>query len=138
MEPEGVVHVLRRLLAVLVPGGTVVDLLAVPPNARVEIDGEATGELDESAFFPRALAAAAGLSALVREGLLAGPLHEERFPVLVRYPTGPDAVEDVRQRTYTRMPRELESTIGAVPGPVGIRETSLVRTFAASRRGARQ
>jgi hypothetical protein len=128
MEPEDVVDVLRNLLKALVPGGVVVDLLAVPPNARVEAGDAVLGELDESAFFPRALAAAAGLDALVDDGLLVRG-SEERFTILVRYPTGQDAVDDVSQRTYTRMPGELAQRVEAIRGAVAIRETSLVRQF---------
>ncbi len=128
MEPEGVVNVLRRLMAALVPGGVVVDLIAVPPPERVEVGGDVIGELDGSAFFPRALAAAAGLDALVAEGVLAHE-REERFSIFVRYPTGADLVEDVAQREYTRMPAALARRVEAVAGPVAIREHSLVRTF---------
>jgi hypothetical protein len=129
MEPEGVVDVLRKLLKALVPGGVVVDLLAVPPNERVEVEGEVLGELDGSAFFPRGLASAAGLDTLGEEGLLALEGEEQRFSVLVRYPSGKEAVEDVAERTYTRMPAALARRAEAIAGPVAIRESSLVRTF---------
>lgn len=128
MEPEGVVDVLRKLLQALVPGGVVVDLTAVPPNAQVEVDGAVLGELDGSAFFPRAEEATAGLDALAHEGLLLLE-GEERLSILVRYPTGRDAVEDVEQRTYTRMPAELARRVKAIAEPVPIREHSLVRAF---------
>jgi len=129
MEPEGVVDVLRIVLKALVPGGIVVDLIAVPPNERVEVEGEVLGELDGSAFFHRVLAATAGLDALVEEGLLAREGGEQRFTVLVRYPTGKNAVEDVAERTYTRMPAALARRVEAIAGPVAIRESSLVRSF---------
>ncbi len=128
MEPEGVVDVLRRLLRSLVTGGFVVDLLSVPPPERVEVDGEVVGELDNSAFFPRALAAAAGLDALAREGVLVHE-HEERFPIFVRYPTGAELVEDVAQREYTRMPAVLGCRVRAIAGPCEIRDNCLVRRF---------
>jgi hypothetical protein len=128
MEPEGVVDVLRQLLRTLVPGGAVVDLIAIPPPGVVEAGGRVLGELDESAFFDRALVAISGLDALVAEGVLAFE-SEERFPVLVAYPTGADAVEDVAGRTYGRMPAPLEQRVAAIPGPVVIRETSAVRRF---------
>lgn len=122
-------HVLRQLLRALVPGGTVVDLTAVPPAAVVETDeGRVLGEVDESAFFARALAAVAGLDVLATEGLLRFE-SEERFPVVVRYPAGRDAVEDVAGRTYARMPASLAERVAAIPGPVAIRETSAVRRF---------
>jgi hypothetical protein len=128
MEPEGVVDVLRRLLRSLVPGGVVVDLLSVPPPERIEVGGEVVGELDGSAFFPRALAAAAGLGALVAEEALVHD-HEERFSIFVRYPTGADLVEDVAQREYTRMPAALGRRVRAIAGPCEIRDSCLVRSF---------
>lgn len=128
MEPEGVVDVLRKLLRSLVAGGSVVDLLSVPPPERVEVDGEAVGELDNSAFFPRALSAAAGLDALAAEGVLVHE-HEERFPIFVRYPTGAELVEDVAEREYTRMPAALGRRVRAIAGPCEIRDNCLVRRF---------
>ena len=128
MEPEGVVDVLRHLLEALEPGGLVVDLLSVPPPERVEVDGEVVGELDGSRFFPRALAAAAGLDVLAAEGVLMHE-HEERFAIFVRYLTGADLVEDVSQREHTRIPAELARTVRAIPGPCAIRDNCLVRRF---------
>jgi hypothetical protein len=128
MEPEGVVYVLRKLLRSLVAGGLVVDLLSVPPPERVEVEGEVVGELDNSAFFPRALAAAAGLDALAAEGVLVHE-HEERFPIFVRYPTGAELVEDVAQREYTRMPAALGRRVRAIAGPCEIRDNCLLRRF---------
>jgi hypothetical protein len=128
MEPEGVVDVLRGLLRALVPDGVVVDLLSVPPPERVEVDGEVLGELDGSAFFPRALEAAAGLDALAAEGMLLRE-YEERFPVFIRYPTGADLVEDVARREYTRMPAALGRRVQAIAGSCAIRDNCLVRRF---------
>ncbi len=128
MKPEGVVDVLRKLLHALVPGGIVVDLIAVPPPERVEAGGKVLGELDQSRAIPRWLETAAGLDALVEERLLVAE-GEERLSILVRFPTGRDAVEDVAQRTFTRMPAALARRVETIAGPVAIREHSLVRTF---------
>ena len=128
MEPEGVVNVLRRLQTALVPGGVVVDLIAVPPPERVEVGDVVLGELDQSRAMPRWLETATGLDALVEERLLVAE-GEERLSILVRFPTGRDAVEDVAQRTFTRMPAALARRVEAIAGPVAIREHSLVRTF---------
>jgi hypothetical protein len=128
MEPEGVVDVLRHLLEALEPGGLVVDLHSVPPPERVEVDGEVVGELDGSRFFPRALAAAAGLDVLAAEGVLVHE-HEERFAILVRYLTGADLVDDVSQREYTRIPADLARAVRAIARPCAIRDNCLVRRF---------
>lgn len=128
MEPEGVVHVLRRLLRSLVAGGSVVDLASVPPNGAVEANGVVLGELDESAFFPRASACAAALDELTADGTLAF-VSEERFPVRIGYPSGADAVADVAARSYGRMPDELAARVSTVRGPVAIVESGVVRAF---------
>ena len=128
MEPRGVVDVLRKLLQAHVPGGVVVDLTAVPLNAQVEVNSSVLGELDGSAFFPRAEKATAGLDAFAREGLLLLE-GEERLSILVGYPSGRDAIDDVAERTYTRMPAELARRVETIAEPVAIREFSLVRRF---------
>jgi hypothetical protein len=128
MEPEGVVDVLRRLMAALVPRGVVVDLLSVPPPERVEAGGRVLGELDGSRFFPRALECAAALDALVGEGLLR-QVSDERFAVFIRYPTGRDLVEDVARREFTRMPAGLRTRVLAIEGACEIRDNCLVRSF---------
>jgi hypothetical protein len=129
MEPEGVVHVLRELLGGLAPGGVVVDLLAVPPNEQIEAGGEILGQLDSSAFFPRARQAAAGLDALVDDGLLVRTGGEHRFTVVTRYPTGRDAIDDIAGMSHTELPYALERRLATTAGPVALREHSLVRTF---------
>jgi hypothetical protein len=128
MEPEGVVDVLRRLLAALVPGGVVVDLTMSPPDETVESGGEILGQLDGSAFFPRALAAGAGLDGLATEGLLRLE-REEPVTVIVRYPTGNDALEDFGERTYTRIPAALARRLETVSTECLLYSNCLVRVF---------
>ena len=128
MEPEGVVDVLRRLLAALVPGGVVVDLTMSPPDEVVESGGEVLGRLDGSLFFPRALAACAGLDELGAEGLLE-LVREEPVSVIVRYPSGADVLEDVGRREYTRMPHELARRLAHVSGKCRLTSHCEVRSF---------
>lgn len=128
MEPEGVVDVLRKLLRGVAPGGVVVDLAAVPPDGVVLHEGEVVGLLDESAFFSRAEVTAEALDLLVDDGLLVKE-HDERFPVLISFENGIELVEDVKERTYGRIPDALASRVAAIEGPVQIREQSRVRSF---------
>jgi hypothetical protein len=128
MEPEGVVDVLRRLLAALVPGGVVVDLTMSPPDESVESDGELLGFLDGSTFFPRALMAGAGLDGLATEGLLVLE-REEPVSVIVRYPSGSDVLEDIAERTYTRIPAALARRLETVSTECLLYSNCLVRTF---------
>jgi len=128
MEPEGVVHVLRRLLTGLARDGVVVDLNDALEREEMVVDGEVIGKLDRRAFVPRAEAASAGLEVLVADGSLV-PVHEEQVPILVRYPTGPEAIADVARATYTRMPPELAQRLEHVEREVVRRALSRVRTF---------
>jgi hypothetical protein len=128
MEPEGVVHVLRRLLSALAPGGQVVDLTMSPPDEVVESAREILGRLDGSLFFPRALAAGAGLDVLTDEGLLT-LVREEPVTVIVRYPNGNDVLEDIADRRYTRMPTALADRLAAVETECLLYSNCVVRTF---------
>ena len=128
MEPEGVVHVLRRLLAALVPGGVVVDLTMSPPDEVVESGGDVLGRLDGSLFFPRALAACGGLDALAAERLLE-LVREEPVSVMVRYPSGADVLEDVARREYTRMPEALAQQLAHISGECLLTSNCMVRSF---------
>jgi len=128
MEPEGVVDVLRRLLAGLVPGGVVVDLTMSPPDEVVESGGEVLGRLDGSLFFPRALAACAGLDELAAEGLLE-LAREEPVSVIVRYSSGADVLDDIARRGYTRMPDELAHKLADIAAECLLHSYCLVRTF---------
>ena len=128
MEPAGVVHVLRRLLLALAPGGVVVDLTMSPPDESLETGGEFLGHLDGSAFFPRALAAGAGLDGLAAEELLRLE-REEPVTVIVRYPTGNDALEDFAERSYTRTPAALARRLESVSTECLLYSNCLVRTF---------
>jgi len=128
MEPKGVVDVLRRLLAALVPGGVVVDLTMSPPDESVESGGKLLGHLDGSLFFPRSLAAGAGLDALADEGILMLE-REEPASVIVRYPSGNDVLEDIAEKTYTRMPDELARRLAGTSEECLLTSHCLVRGF---------
>jgi hypothetical protein len=128
MEPEGVVHVLRQLVGALADDGVVVDLNDALEAEELLVDDLVVGQLDRSRFVPRAEAASAGLDQLVAEGVLV-PVGDERVTIRVRYPSGPEVVDDVSRATYTRMPPELAHQLLAVEREVVRREVSRVRSF---------
>ena len=70
MEPEDVVHVLRRLRETLVPEGIVLDLQVIRPHPLVEVDDTVLCEIDGSSLFVGADAARAAVDLLVAEQLL--------------------------------------------------------------------
>jgi hypothetical protein len=70
VEPEDVVHVLRRLRAALVPEGIVVDLQVIRPHPLVEVNDTFLCEIDGSSLFVGADAARAAVDLLIAERLL--------------------------------------------------------------------
>src|SRR4051812_22126897 len=123
MQPEGIVHVLRQLCEVLVPGGLIVDLQAIQPSGRIEVAGAPLGRIDDSAFFARAECAVAGLDALVDAGLLTrGPQIE--FDTLVRYDSGAELVAAIADSDERRMPDDVAAMVSR-EGPCVVRERSL-------------
>ena len=128
MEPEGVVDVLRHLYGALAPGGVILDLRSVPPMARVEVDGEPLGELDESEFIPRTLGNGDALHGLALEGLLVLE-GEVAHQILIVYPTGRDLVEDVAAWGSTGVPPELKARVLAIDRECTVREFCLTRSY---------
>jgi hypothetical protein len=133
MEPEGIVHALRHLCEALVPGGIVLDLQAIRPSGRVEVDGNPIGRIDDDVFFARARQAVAGLDALIDEGLLARG-REMRFETLVRYDAGAELVKAITDSSERRLPDELAARL-ADAGPCVVRETSFIRVLGTTIRG---
>jgi len=70
VEPEDVVHVLRRLREALVPEGIILDLQVIRPHPLVEVDGTVLCEIDGSSLFVGADAARAAVDLLIAERLL--------------------------------------------------------------------
>src|SRR5689334_19715039 len=127
MEPEGIVHVLRQLCEGLLPGGVLVDLQAIQPSGRVEVDDALVGRIDDSAFYARAERAVLGLDALRDAGLIeCGP--QITFGTLVGYDSGPELVAAVEAADERRMPPELAAAL-ADAGACVVRERSLVRVL---------
>jgi hypothetical protein len=127
MQPEGIVDVLRHLCEAVAPGGQVVDLQAVQPSGRVEIDGRMVGRIDDRAFFQRARRAVAGLDALVHEGPLRRGEQVE-FDTLVRFDTGAELVAEIADSDEREMPDALADLLRHA-GPYLTRERSMVRVL---------
>jgi hypothetical protein len=121
------VDVLRHLYETLAPRGLILDLRSVPPPSLVEVEGEPTGELDESEFFPRSEHNGGALVELAREGLLTFEA-EERHEIVIVYPSGGDLVEDVAGWGIRRCPRRA-ARLARVDRECRIREYCLTRAF---------
>jgi hypothetical protein len=93
MEPEDVVHVLRRFRDVLAPRGLILDLQVIRPNPVVEAAGEDVCEIDGSPLFATADPAAAEVDAMVAAGLLVEEARDDH-DVRKHYLTGAELVVD--------------------------------------------
>jgi hypothetical protein len=77
VEPEDVVHVLRRFRDVLGPGGLILDLQVIRPNPVVEVDGADVCEIGGGPLFATADPAAAAIDAMVDAGLLVEEVRDD-------------------------------------------------------------
>jgi hypothetical protein len=91
VQPEDVVHVLRKMVDAVKPGGLVLDLQVIRPNPRAEVDGQVICELDGEPLFRKADAATAALDALVASGRLIQEAVDDH-DVLKHYANGADLI----------------------------------------------
>jgi hypothetical protein len=101
MEPEDVVHVLRRFRDALVPGGLMLDLQVIRPQPVVEVDGADACEIDGSALLATAESAAGEIDAMVASGLFVEEARDDH-DVRKHYDSGAELVED-----FEDSPRDL-------------------------------
>src|SRR5712691_2061700 len=112
MEPEDVVHVLRRFRAALVPDGIVLDLQVIRPNPGVEVDGRVLCEIEGSPLFAGADAARAAVDLLVAERLLVEEAVDDH-DVLNHYESGAALVEDFAPKKR-KLPAEAVPLLQAI------------------------
>jgi hypothetical protein len=93
MEPEDVVHVLRRFREALVPQGLMLDLQVIPPDPVVEVGGRVVCQIDGSALLSAADSAAAEVDAMVDVGLLVEEAVDDH-DVRKHYSSGAELVDD--------------------------------------------
>lgn len=126
MEPEDVVHVLRRFREALAPQGLMLDLQVIRPHPVVETDGHAVCEIDGSPLFQTADAATAQVDAMINAGLLAEEAVDDH-DVLKHYSSGAELVHD-----FADSPRNLPPQW--TPRLVGTAEECAVRERCRTRR----
>jgi hypothetical protein len=125
MEPEDVVHVLRRFREALTPGGLILDLQVIRPSPVVEVDGEDVCEIDGSALFATAEPAAGQIDAMVAAGLL---LEEARDDHDVRkhYASGSELVDDFEE-SRRNLPANWIPRLRRLEAPCAVRERCRLR-----------
>ncbi len=126
MPPEGVVHALRRIHRTLVPGGLLLDLHPIPPDAAAEAGGVVLARFDGSEFWATVRATEAGLDETVRAGLFA-PEAELEFDVLDRFDTVEEALAKAESMRGYRVPPGSRRRVRAAAAPIDIRHRLLLR-----------
>jgi len=113
------VHVLRKMVDAVKPGGAVLDLQVIRPNPVVESDDRFVCEIDGEPLFRGADAATAAVDALVLSGVLAEEAVDVH-DVSKHYANGTDLIND-----FAGKQRKLPDA--ALPGLRRVRQPCIVR-----------
>jgi hypothetical protein len=125
VEPEDVVHVLRRFREALVPGGIMLDLQVIRPHPRVEVNGRLLCEADGTALFESADAARDAVDLLIEEGLLEEEAVDDH-DVLQHYETGAELVQDWEPKQRQLPPDAIERLL-KIESETAVRERCRLR-----------
>jgi hypothetical protein len=125
MEPEDVVHVLRRFREALAPDGVMLDLQVIRPHPVVEVDGAVVCEIDGGPLLETADAAAAAVDELVAAGLLVEEAVDDH-DVRKHYSTGATLVEDFTPKKR-KLPAEAVPLLKSVARECVVRERCRLR-----------
>ena len=122
--------VLGQMVAVVKPGGQVLDLQVIRPNPVVEVDGRVVCEIDGEPLFISADAATAAVDDLVRSG---GLLEEaiDDHDVREHYENGTDLVAAYATKRR-KMPRDELPAFRALARPCAVRERCRLRRLRVS------
>ena len=125
MEPEDVVHVLRRLRKALVPDGIVLDLQGIRPHPLVEVNDTFLCEIDGSSLFVGADAARAAVDLLIAERLLEEEAADDH-DVRKHYVNGAALVSDF-ETSDRKIPAEAIPRLRRLERECVVRERCRVR-----------
>jgi len=127
---EGVVNALRRIHAVLVPGGLVVDTQPLSARPPVEADGIELGTLDMREWLTTIDAVDGLVAETIDDGLFALDA-ERRLIVTDTSDNGPELVKAVSGWQGTRVPRALAQRIAGATAPISVRQEVRLRLLRA-------
>ena len=118
-------HVLRNLVDAVRPGGDVLDLQVVRPDAAVEHDGDVICAVEGEALLSKADAARAAIDALVQRDELIDVAVDDH-DVFKHYASGADLVTDFAD-SIRSLPADLVPALEALAAPVVVREHCRLR-----------
>lgn len=126
-------HVQRRFLKAVVPGGILLDLQIIPPYPRVEAQGKVIHLVHGGEVFDWALAAGAALDRLVDEGRLLDEAYLDH-DVLSHYENGAVLCANWPSKLAT-LPPEVTSLLSAVSTICVLRERCRLRKLVRPKTG---
>ena len=118
-------HVLRKMIDAVEPGGLVLDLQVIRPNPVVEAAGATVCEIDGEPIFVMADAATAAVDAAIAAGRLAEEAVDDH-DVRNHFPSGADLIDDFAGKKRGP-PDEALPRLRALQGPVVVRERCRLR-----------
>jgi hypothetical protein len=124
------VHVLRKMVDAVGPGGLVFDLQVIRPDPVVESEGLIVCEIDGEPLFADADAATGAVDALVRSGVLVEEAVDDH-DVRKHYADGPDLVADFVGKKR-RLPADGVRRLRQIDGPCTVRERCRLRRLRSS------
>jgi hypothetical protein len=128
---EGVVHALREVHNVLVPGGLLVDTQPISPRPAVESDGSRLGTLDMREWRATIDAVEHEVRRALDAGLFA--IEEERSLVVIEtFDNGPELVDSVSGWRGTKISRRLVRRAAAAPPPLTVHQEVRLRVLRAA------
>ena len=125
MEPDDVVHVLRRFRDALAPGGLMLDLQVIRPNPVVEVAGKDLCEIEGSELFATAEPAAAEVDAMVAADLLVEEARDDH-DVRKHYASGAELVDDFED-SKRNLPADWIPRLSLLEAPCAVRERCRLR-----------
>jgi hypothetical protein len=119
------VHVLRRMVEAVRPGGLVFDLQVIRPKPFIEVQDETICQINPAALFRSADAAVAAVDALIAAGRLVEEAVDDH-DVRTHYADGAELLEDFAGKE-DRFPIEMLPRLRALKGPVVRRDRCRLR-----------
>jgi hypothetical protein len=125
---EGVVDALRRIHALLVPNGLLIDTQPVSARPPVTVGGGELGTLDMREWSELIDAVDERVAQSVSDGLWATG-SERRFVVSDSFETGQEMVETVKDWQGARVPPELAKRLAAGAAPAQVHQEVRLRVL---------
>jgi hypothetical protein len=119
------VHVLRKMITAVRPGGLILDLQVIRPDPVVEIGDEALCEIDGEPLFEFADAATAAVDASIATGRLVEEAVDDH-DVRKHYPDGADLIEDFAGKKR-QLPTHALPRLRTIKRPCAVRERCRLR-----------